>query len=115
MYLSYKFIDTGESSELEKIIIVPGNANMAILKAMTNRPDMKIINPACDFSNKMKSGYYTEWNDDDITAEAEIANLISNAWHYKPDENIFSLLTEITRLYVNEKLKTEPPEWLQEK
>ena len=111
MHLTYRFIYTGSDSELEKVIISPGDANMAILNAMAQRPDMQLINPAREFASRMKSGCYEGWKEEDIAAEAEIANIISDAWHSKPEENIFALLGEIIRLYVNEKKKTEPPEW----
>ncbi len=111
MSLRYRFIDTGSENQLEKVIISPGDANMAILIAMAQRPDMQILNPACDFASKMKSGFYDHWTEKDIAAEAEVANAISDAWHNKPTENIFSILSEIIRLYVDEKTKTEPPEW----
>ena len=111
--LTYRFIDTGMNNELEKVIISTRDANMAILTAMAQRPDMQILNPACDFAAKMKSGFYENWTEKDISAEAEIANIISDAWHDKPEENIFSILSEIIRLYVSEKTRTEPPDWLQ--
>lgn len=111
MSLTYRFIYTGSDFELEKVIISPGDANMAILNAMAQRTDMQIINPARDFAAKMKSGFFDEWKEEDIAAVADIVNAISDAWHSKPEENIFAILGEIIRLYVNEKKKTEPPEW----
>ena len=113
MSLRYRFIDTGSENQLEKVIISPGDANMAILTAMAQRPDMQINNPACDFAFKMKTGYYDNWKEEDIAAVAQIANAISDAWHSKQTENIFAILSEIIRLYVNEKTMTEPPNWLQ--
>ncbi len=108
MSLTYRFIDTGPRCQLEKVIISPGDANMAILNAMAQRPDMQLINPARDFAAKMKSGCYEGFSEEDIAAEAEIANIISGAWHSKPEENIFSILGEMIRLYVNEKQKPDP-------
>ena len=113
MSLKYRFIDTGTDSLLEKVIISPHDANMAILTAMAQRPDMQILNPARDFATKMKSSCYEGWTEKDIAAEAEIANAICDAWHSKPTENIFAILSEIIRLYVIEKNKIEPPDWLQ--
>lgn len=113
MSLKYRLIDTGTDNQLEKVIISPGDANMAILTAMVQRPDMQILNPACEFASKMKAGFYENWTEKDITAEAKAANIASDAWHGKQDENIFSILGEIIRLYVNEKTKIEPPDWLQ--
>ena len=113
MHLTYRFVYTGSNSELGKVIISPGDANMAILNAMAHRPDMQLSNPVVDFASRMKSGYYEGCAEEDIAAEAEVANIISDAWHSKPEENIFSILGEIIRLYVNEKTKIEPPEWFQ--
>ncbi len=114
MSLTYNFVGIDSSNRLlEKVIIMPGDANMSILKAMAKRPDVQIINPACDFAAKMKSGGYEGWAEEDIAAIASVANILSDAWHGKPEENIFSLFTEIIRLYVDEKAKTEPPEWFQ--
>ncbi len=112
MSLKYRFIDTGRGSELEKVIVVPRDANMAILTAMAQRPDMLLNNPARDFAERMKSGGYEGWTEEDIAAEANVCNIISDAWHSQPEANIFSILCEIIRLYVDEKTKTEPPEWL---
>ena len=112
MSLRYRFIDTGSENQLEKVIISPGDANMAILTAMAQRQDMQLNNPARDFADRMKSGGYEGWTEEDIAAEANVCNIISDAWHSKPEENIFSILSEIIRLYVDEKTKTEPPEWL---
>ena len=113
MSITYRFIDTGSENQLEKVIISPGDANMAILTAMAQRPDMQLNNPACDFVSKMKSGFYDHWTEKDIAAVAEIANAISDAWHSKQTENIFAILSEIIRLYVIEKTKIGPPDWLQ--
>ena len=110
MHLRYKFIETGLSSELEKIIISPGNANMAILKAMVNRPDMQLNNPAREFATRMKIGGFEGWTEEDIAAEAEIANIICEAWNGKPEENIFSIMAELARMYVAEKKRIELPD-----
>ena len=111
MTLAYRFIDTGPERQLEKVIVAPGDANMAILNAMAQRPDMQLINPAREFASRMKSGGYEGWAEEDIAREAEVANIISDAWHSKPEENIFAILCEIVRMLVTAKTKIEPPEW----
>ncbi len=111
MSLRYRFIDTGSENQLEKVIISPGDANMAILTAMAQRQDMQLNNPARDFAAKMKSGGYEGWSEEDIAAEANVCNIISDAWHSQPEANIFAILCEIVRMYVTDKRKIEPPEW----
>ena len=107
MSLTYHFINTEPYCQIEKVIINPEDTNIAILTAMAKRPDTQIVNPARTFALKMQSGYYENWKEDDIAAEAQTANILSDAWNNKTEENIFSILGEIARLYVNEKNKTK--------
>ncbi len=101
MYLSYRFSDKGYGNELEKIIISPAEADMSILNAVTFRPDMQLINPARTFATNIKSGAYDNRDQDDINAEAEVCNIVADAWQHKPEDNIFSITAELMRLYAD--------------
>lgn len=110
MHLTYNFINTGSSNDLEKVIILPDNANMAILKAMVNRPDMQLKNPAKVFAECMKAGLFEELTEDELVPEAEAANFLADVWNGKVEENIFTLFAELCRMYVVEKKKIELPD-----
>ncbi len=110
MYLTYKFLDTGSSQGLEKVIISPDNANMTILSAMVNRPDMKMKNPARVFVENYKSGLYEDLAEEELAAEAYVANELADAWGGHVEENIFTVLANLSRMYICEKKKTELPD-----
>ena len=105
MHLKYKYIDTDASMDLEKVIISPDNANMSILRAMVDRVDMQIENPARSFVLRYNSDFYEGWEEEDVEREAEIANILSEAWNDNSLGNIFEILAEIMKMYVREKLE----------
>ena len=108
MYLSYRTIPTSTSScGIVKIVIERGDANLATLQAMSNRPDLMLDNPAKVFAMRMKSGCYEGYSDEEIAAEAEAANILADAWHNKPEANIFRITAEVMLMLIHAKTESE--------
>ncbi len=92
--------------DLTKIILERDQADLAMLKAVSNRPEFQIDNPAKHFAEMMKNGMYDDVPEELIACEAEAANILSDAWHDKAEINIFALCANLMKLLI-EKSDTE--------
>ena len=83
------------------IDIQPGNASeIPGLRDMVNR-NLIIENPARTFAKMMEDGGYEGWAEEDIAAEAEVANVISDLWDNEPGMNAIMLLSRALQTVVN--------------
>jgi len=108
MHVEYQFFNANDlEAGLRKVIISPDDANQNILNAIVRQPEMQIINPARIFAKKIKSGEFEGWTTERINEEAEVCNIISDSFRKKPQDNIFSVMSELMLLYVRQKKLTE--------
>ncbi len=103
MHLEYKRqeykgcrIDIQPGSERE----IPGLRDMIF-------QNMIIVNPAKTFAEKMKTGGYEGWSEDEIVLEAEVANELSDLWDGEPVMNVMMLLSRSLQMVANLKLNKD--------
>lgn len=97
--LNIEYIDL-EKENSKVIDFVPDNLkDIPVMRALLENKFM-IENPAKTFAAKIKSGEYDDLPDEDVVAEAEIANELSEMWGNNSEINVMMLVTKLINKYV---------------
>ena len=87
-----------------KIDVVPGKVTeIPTLRSILSHNFM-IENPAKMFADKLKAGGFDDWDEDDVTTQAEAANMLADLWDKKASENVMVILIRALQELVNVKL-----------
>ncbi len=87
-----------------KIDVVPGKTTeIPTLRSILSHNFM-IENPAKVFANKLKAGAYDDRDEDDVTDEAEVVNMLADLWDREASENVLVILVRALQELVNVKL-----------
>ena len=60
-----------------------------------------VDNPARTFVQRMRSGDYDGWDEDDLAKEADVLNLLSDIWGDEPVMNVMMLLSKSMQMILN--------------
>ncbi|MCR5674313.1 MAG: hypothetical protein K6G16_01250 [Lachnospiraceae bacterium] len=93
-----------------RVDILPGHiSEIPDLRDMLMRHFL-IDNPARTFARKYRAGGYDGWPEEEVTAEAEMANTLADLWEGEATMNVMALLSRAMQMIFDLKKREGGPD-----